>query len=100
MYPCFCRIEGNNKKLVKKALQYMLEEMGGWQAKNACLTAERTKPQVELNEDLLDAGFDFIENAVKEHGVGDKDGLKTIRWVEKELRRKDGPLEGWKEGLV
>ena len=52
----------HNKKLVKKGLQYMLEEMGGWQAKCWVLTSEKKRPERnDISEDALDVGFDFIE---------------------------------------
>jgi hypothetical protein len=91
---------GSNIKNTRKALQFMLEQMGGMQYRIHCLTAETKRaaakrPQSKSEEDL-DAGFDYILKC----GVRDKADLGQLRWVVKEIANEGSPIYGWHKGLV
>jgi hypothetical protein len=87
----------NNKQQVKKALQYMLEQMGGFQCRIFTLTAEKKKADVvERTDDEIDIGFAHI----LKYGPLDKSENKQLCWIQKELNRMEGPLYKWREGLV
>lgn len=63
-----------NKKLVRKAFQWMLEQLGGLQFRKYIFSAEKGKPasSATLPED---DGWQFIQ----EHGELDKSDLKQLR---------------------
>ena len=86
-----------NKVNLKKALQFMLENLGGFQCRIYTLTAEKKKTRtMGRTDEETDAGFDYIEK----HGPEDTTGNIQLRWAQKEICCPDSPLFKWREGLV
>ena len=50
----------------------------------------------ELEDEDLDAGFDFLSK----HGPRSGSDLQQLHWQTKELRKKDSPVFGWPQALV
>ncbi|CAE7556086.1 unnamed protein product [Symbiodinium microadriaticum] len=92
-------IWGNNAKNTKKALQFMLENLGGTQFRLFSLTPDckkSTKSAVmEKSEEELEKGFEFI----REHGERDRGNLKQLVWIQKSIAGNT-PIKGWRDGLV
>ena len=89
---------GSNAKTTKKALQFMLEQMGGTQYRLFTLTPPMKKSKTtnpDKSDEDLDKGFDFI----RQHGERDKGNLKQLLWIQKSING-DTPIKGWREGLV
>ena len=84
-----------NKKLVRKAFQWMLEQLGGLQFRKYTLSAEKRKPasSATLPED---AGWQFIQ----QHGELDKSELKQLKWIHYHINLEGCPIHGWQERLV
>ncbi|CAE7323724.1 unnamed protein product [Symbiodinium sp. CCMP2592] len=89
---------GHNPKTTKKALQFMLEQMGGIQYRLFVLAPEqkkKVKAVMEKSEEELEKGFQYI----REHGERDKGNLKQLLWIQKNVAA-NSPIKGWKDGLV
>ena len=84
-----------NKKLVRKAFQWMLEQLEGLQFRKYTLSAEKRKPasSATLPED---AGWQFIQ----QHGELDKSELKQLKWIHYHINLEGCPIHGWQERLV
>ena len=89
---------GTHAKTTKKALQFMLEQMGGVQYRLFMLTPEQKKkakvPQ-EKSDEELEKGFQYI----REYGERDKGNLKQLQWIQRNIAGNT-PIKGWKDGLV
>ena len=89
---------GTNAKNTKKALQFMLEQLGGVQFRLFTLTPalkKVAKPVPEKSEEDLDKGFEYI----RLHGERDRGDLKQLLWIQKAITG-DTPIKGWRDGLV
>ena len=89
---------GNNAKNTKKALQFMLDQLGGVQFRIFALTPALKKAPKgipEKSEEDLDKGFEYI----RVHGERDKGALKQLLWIQKAITG-DTPIKGWRDGLV
>ena len=89
-----------NHKNMKKALHFMLEQMGGMQFKISALeSAQRGRsscePPMRTDADL-DAGFDYI----RQHGLGVEGKFQQVVWVRKEIASESSPLHKWHPALV
>ena len=84
-----------NKKLVRKAFQWMLEQLGGTQFRKYVLTPEKRK-QALAAQPPQNEGWTFL----REHGELDKSDLKQLRWIHFHVNRDDSPIKGWPERLV
>lgn len=84
-----------NKKIVRKAFQWMLEQLGGIQFRHWSLTPEKKKP-VSCQPTLEDDGWTFL----REHGELDKSDLKQLRWIHHHINLPNCPIQGWSERLV
>ena len=84
-----------NKKVLRKAFQWMLEQMGGTQWRKYSLTAEQKKPTSSAPAPESE-GWDFIH----QHGELDKSDLKQLRWIHYHINREGSPIHGWQERLV
>ena len=96
---------GNGNKVVeRKALQWMLEQMGGLQFRHYTLSSAADKKRSAsssalgggLTEEDQDAGWDFII----QHGERDRGQLKQLRWIHKNISKDGSPIRGWPEKLV
>ncbi|OLQ01407.1 hypothetical protein AK812_SmicGene15849 [Symbiodinium microadriaticum] len=91
-----------HKQIERKALQWMLEQMGGLQFRHFSLTSEKKRSASAAalgnttSEDDQDAGWDFI---IK-HGERDRGQLKQLRWIHKHIGKEGSPIKGWSEKLV
>ena len=92
-----------NAKNTKKALQYMLEKMGGFQVQGYTLQpASGANPEGKANfytglsEQDIDDGFDFIEN----HGPRTHHSNTQLRWISKQFISEDSPVKNWPERLI
>lgn len=85
----------SNKKLVHKAFQWMLEQLGGSQFLQYSLTLER-KPSKSSAPEPEEAGWNFI----MEHGELDKSNLRQLRWIYSQINDPDSPICGRSEKLV
>ena len=89
---------GTHAKTTNKALQFMLEQMGGVQYRLFMLTPEQKKkakvPQ-EKSDEELEKGFQYI----REYGERDKGNLKQLQWIQRNIAGNT-PIKGWKDGLV
>lgn len=83
-----------NKKVVRKACQWMLEQPGGTQFRKFILTPEK-KQQALASQPPEDEGL-----LLREHGELDKSNLKQLRWTHYHINREDSPIKGWPEHLV
>jgi hypothetical protein len=89
---------GANIINTRKALQYMLELMGGMQFRIFTLTAEKKRnvpAAVCPSDEDMDKGFAYI----LEHGERDKSDLAQLKWVLKNISN-NSPIHGWTKGLV
>lgn len=84
-----------NKKLVRKAFQWMLEQLGGLQFRKHTLAPERKKPTSNATVPEND-GWQFIQ----EHGEMDKSDLKQLKWIHHHINLEGCPIHGWQERLV
>ena len=84
-----------NKKVVRKAFQWMLEQLGGTQFRRYTLSPEKRKPVAEAPQPE-DEGWAFLQ----EHGEFDKSGLKQLRWIHHHINAEGCPIKGWSERLV
>jgi hypothetical protein len=84
-----------NKKVVRKAFQWMLEQLGGTQFQKFILTSEKKK-QALASQAPEEEGWTFL----REHGELDKSDLKQLRWIHFHINRDDSPIKGWPERLV
>ena len=87
----------NNKKIVRKAFQWMLEQLGGTQFRKytLTLTLEKKRPTSSATPPE-DDGWDFI----KQHGELDKSDLKQSKWIHHHINLEGCPIHGWQERLV
>ena len=85
----------NNKKIVRKAFQWMLEQLGGTQFRKYVLSPERKKPSSSAFVPEND-GWAFIQ----EHGELDKGDLKQLKWIHHHINTEGSPIHGWQERLV
>ena len=91
-----------NKVVERKALQWMLEQMGGLQFRHFSLSSEKKRPAsssamgATMTEDDQDAGWDFII----ENGERDRGQLRQLRWIHKHINKDGCPIRGWSEKLV
>ena len=89
---------GQNAKNTKKALQFMLEQMGGTQYRMFGLAPDMRKGNKavpEKSEEELDKGFQYI----RDEGERDKGNLKQLLWIQKNISGNT-PIKGWRDGLV
>ena len=84
-----------NKKVVRKAFQWMLEHLGGIQFKKYALTPEKRKASSSAPPPEND-GWQFIQ----EHGELDKSDLKQLKWIHHYINLETSPIHGWQERLV
>ena len=84
-----------NKKLVRKAFQRMLEQLGGLQFRKHTLTPEKKKPTSSATVPEND-GWQFTQ----EHGELDKSDLKQLKWIHHHINLEGCPIHGWQERLV
>ena len=87
-----------NKQVVRKAFQWMLEQLGGTQFQKFILTPEKKKKkkQALASQAPEEEGWTFLW----EHGELDKSDLKQLRWIHFHINRDDSPIKGWQERLV
>ncbi|CAE8687369.1 unnamed protein product [Polarella glacialis] len=88
-----------NKKSGRKALQWMMEQMGGTQYRHFSLSSEKKKPtagKIEQNEEEEDLGWDFI----LKHGELDRSMRKQLRWIHRWMKKEGSPIKGWSEKLI
>lgn len=90
-----------NIRTARKALQFMLEQMGGMQYRLHSLVAQVFKSSSknapkEKSEEELQAGFQFIID----EGERDKGNLKQLLWIQTHISKQGCPIFGWREGLV
>lgn len=79
-----------------KALQYMLEQLGGFQVKYNSLVPAGGGNKIPKEEADLQSGFDFI----RAHGPSDSADAKFIIWTEIQINKNTSPIYGWDKGLV
>lgn len=84
-----------NKKLLRKAFQWMLGQLGGVQFRKYTLTPEKRKPASSAPAPEND-GWQFIQ----EHGEMDKSDLKQLKWIHHHINLEGCPIHGWQECLV
>ena len=94
---------GVNAKNIKKALQYMFENMGGYQIRSyslqtAAIAQSDTKGTFfsNLSEEGIDIGFDDRE----ENGPRTPDANKQLRWIAKQQITEGSPVKDWPERLI
>ena len=86
----------NNKKVVRQAFQWMLQQLGGTQLRKYTLTPEKKKPNSSAAQPE-DEGWEFI----KQHGELDKSDLKKqLKWIHHHINLEGCPIRGWQERLV
>lgn len=78
-----------------KALQYMLEQLGGFQVRYYMLVPSKA-PKVNKDADALKDGFAYI----KECGPKGNLDNEFVKWAEIEIHREASPIFGWNAGLV
>ena len=90
-------------KNTKKALQYMLEKMGGFQVQMYSLQPSGGIPSegkasfyTGMSEQDIDDGFDFIEK----HGPRTHHSNTQLRWISKQFISEDSPVRNWPERLI
>lgn len=84
-----------NKKLVRKAFQWMLEQLGGLQFRKHSLSPEKKKPTSSAPLPEND-GWQFIQD----HGELDKSDLKQLKWIHHHINLEGCPIHAWQERLV
>ncbi|CAJ1444831.1 unnamed protein product [Effrenium voratum] len=95
-----------NAKNTKKAIQYMLEKMGGFQVQSFALQASGNGGMQSdnknnnffqgLTEENIDQGFDFIEA----HGPRTHHSNTQLRWISKQFISDESPIQTWPERLI
>lgn len=84
-------------KAVKKCLHYLFECLGGFQCRQHVLRIrEEGKPEADRTPEEWDYGFDFIQD----HGPRENIKNRQLRWITKEIARKDSPIYKWSPVLV
>lgn len=83
-----------NKKVVRKAFQWMLEQLGGTQFRKYTLSPEKRKAVSAPTPE--NDGWTFIQ----EHGELDKSDLKQLKWIHHRINLEGCPIHGWQERLV
>ena len=85
-----------NKRNARKALQWLLEQLGGSQFRLYSLSTDRGPTKASKGPSPEDAGWNFI----MEKGEMDKGGLKQLRWIHQQINCPESPIHGWSEKLV
>ncbi|CAK0799117.1 unnamed protein product [Prorocentrum cordatum] len=89
-------IGGSNAHHNLKAFQCMIEGLGGFQARALGL-APSSKEGGELDEDAIEAGFDYIYDEGPRH----TEKLTQLKWIAKRTRKQANcPIAGWRDGLA
>ena len=99
---CLCvQWQGHNKN-IRKALQYMFDNMGGFQIQSFALSpagaasSDRKTFYDGLSDDKIDEGFDFIE----QYGPRSHHSNTQLRWITKQLISEGSPIKDWPERLI
>eukprot|EP00959_Pyramimonas_sp_CCMP1952_P090998 1905278-Pyramimonas_sp.AAC.1 len=88
-------IGGSNAHHNLKAFQCMIEGLGGFQARAFGL-APSSKEGGELDEDAIEAGFDYICDEGPRH----TEKLIQLKWIAKRTHKQANcPIAGWRDGL-
>ena len=89
---------GGDRKDRRKAFEYILEQLGGFQCRwfeVAAANGDGGEAKL-MTASEVQAGFDFIEQEAPRTSAKNA----ALRWITTQLNDRDSPIFGWKEGLV
>jgi len=87
---------GKNFREGALALQYMLEELGGFQARYFVLSPKNAPKAQKPDQKSLTMGFRYI----RECGPKANNANQFVEWTECEVIDEDSPIYRWDKGLV
>ena len=79
-----------------RALQYMLEGLGGFQVRYAKIVPGAASKQLPKETEDIRKGFQFL----RDHGPEDNSNGQFTSWTEEQVNDPSGPLYKWDKGTV
>ena len=86
---------GNQSRVALMALNFMLDKMGGKQARYWLIKPKYEK-KVSLDQQAREDGYKFI----REFGPRTNNRNQFMEWTDEQINTPGGKIEGWSEGKV